>query len=142
MQKKNSLNKILSIAGTVLSLLPIAAPIVFAFAALFTRGKFLFDYLMPGEIFFVYLAGALLLLWGSLRMKSRRKWIIWSAAAAVMLLAASMGVASLSGLASGRIEAQGFWWILTLTLLIASELAMVCTGAGGIGLIGDAFKKE
>ena len=142
MEKKSLLTRILSIVGTVLAFLPIAAPFVFAVIAAFTRRRFLFDYLMPAEIFFIYLAGALLLIWAALRKKSRRKLLFWSIGAAVVLLAASMGVAAVSGLASGRIEAEGIWWILTLFLLVSSELAMIATGVGGILLTADTYKGD
>lgn len=85
--KKDGLTKILAVAGTVLVVLPLLAPLVFALVAFTHRRRFLFDYLMPAELFGLVLAGGLLLLWGALVL--------------------SQGLAVLSGLASGAREASG-----------------------------------
>jgi hypothetical protein len=49
MENKNILTKILAIMGTVLVWLPIAAPVFFSVALLFTRPFFRLDYLMPAH---------------------------------------------------------------------------------------------
>lgn len=140
MEKKDLLTRILSIAGTVLVWLPVLAPIVFSIFALFTRGRFLFDYLMPAELLFLFIAGAGILIWAALRARSRLKLIKWSVAASIAALVLSMGIATLSGLASGAREAVGIWWVLTVILLVAYSLGIIVTGVAGILLITEVFK--
>lgn len=55
-QKKDALTVTLALAGTALAWFPILAPIAFALVAFITRGRFLFDYLMPAELFFLVFA--------------------------------------------------------------------------------------
>jgi len=139
--KKDVLTKILAIGGTVLTWLPLLTPLVLAFFALATRGRFMFDFLIPAELFIVELAGGLLLLWAALRVGSQKKWIGWSLAAAVVLLFAGQGLAVGTGLASGAIEPAGPWFILVLGSFILFDLALVAVGVGGILLLRDLFRK-
>jgi hypothetical protein len=140
MEKKNIFTKILAILGTVLVWLPILAPFLFAGMALFSRGRFLFDYLLPAEFFPVALAGAGLLLWAALKAHSQRKLIGWGLVSAVLLLVGSQGLAVVTGLASGEIEATGLWWTLTLAGIICYALALVVVGVGGLLLLRNLFR--
>jgi len=79
MEKKDTLTKVLAVFGSVLIWFPILAPILLGFGALITRGRFLFDYLMPAELFLSALLGSGLLIWASLRShsNSNSKLIGW-----------------------------------------------------------------
>ena len=63
MEKRDTLTKILAIAGTALVWFPILAPVLLAIAAFIGEGRFLLDYLMPAELCPVALLGGGLLLW-------------------------------------------------------------------------------
>ncbi len=100
------------------------------------------DYLIPAELFPLVILGSGLLIWAAIRAKSRVKRIGWSFGVAVGLLVLSQVLAVVSGLASGRIEASGIWWVLVITLLAAFIMAVVAIGGGGILLLRDLFHKS
>jgi hypothetical protein len=140
MDKKNLLNKILAIAGNVLVWFPILAPILFCVVALIRIRRFLFDYLMPAELFLLVLVGAGLLLWVALHTQSYWKLIAWAFGIALVLLFASQGLAALTGLASGETPASGWRWVLVLGMLIGYDMAVITIGIGGILLLRKLFK--
>ena len=142
MAKKGSLTKILAVVGAVLVWIPVLAPILFAAASLIQAGVFRIDYLMPAEIFPVALAGGCLLLWAALRARARRGLIGGSLAGAVILPVAGQALASVTGLASGRIEPTGWPWALVLASLALYVLALVILGVGGVLLLRDLFKTK
>jgi hypothetical protein len=140
MENKNILTRILAIVGTVLACLPIVAPLLLGVAALFTRHRFLLDYLMPAELFPLVLVGAGLLLWAALRSHMRRGLIGWGLVSAAVLLFGLQGLAVVTGLASGRTEATGWPYMLVMGMLIGYILAVVVIGVGGALLLRDLFK--
>jgi hypothetical protein len=142
MKNQNLLTKTLAVVGTILAWFPILAPIVLAFAALFTRGRFLVDFLIPAEIFPVALAGSLLLLWAGVRAHARWKLIAWSLGIAIALLVGSQAIAVATGLASGAIEASGFWFILVMTVFAGFLVALIAVAVEGILLLRDLFRKS
>jgi hypothetical protein len=141
MDKRGVFSRVLAIAGTVLAWLPLVAPIVFAGFSLASDGRFRFDYLMPAEVFPVALVAGALLLAAAIVARSRIRWIAASLAAAVVLLVASQAIAWFTGLASGRVEAAGWPWALTLAGLVGYELAVAALGVGGVLLIRDLFRR-
>lgn len=141
MQKKNTFTKILAVTGCVLIWLPLAAPVMFTAIRLAQGGPFRFDFLMPGELFPAALAGALLLLWAALRARSQVRIIAWGLGCMVALLVGSQGLAVVSGLASGRIEASGPWFVLVLTLFVGFILAMVVIAVSGVRLARGLFAR-
>ena len=140
MEKKGILTKTLAISGTVLVWSPILAPALFSAAFLIQARLFRFDYLMPAEIFPVALAGGCLLLWAALRAQARRGLIGGSLAGAVILPVAGQALASITGLASGKIAPTGWPWALVLASLALYVLALVVLGTGGVLLLRDLFK--
>jgi hypothetical protein len=139
--KRGVFSRVLAIAGVVLAWLPLAAPLVFAFVSLATRDRFRFDYLMPAEVFPVALVAGALLLAAAILARSHVRWIAASLAGAVLLLVASQAIAWFTGLASGRIEAAGWPWALTLAALVGYELAVTVLGVGGVLLVRDLFRR-
>lgn len=142
MNKKIATSRILAIIGTVLVWLPILATLVTGVYGSIAYHRLLMDYLMPAELFPLAGVGGLMLIVAAILARSQRKWIIWSFIVMVVSLVASQGFAEVSGLASGRIEPTGFWWILVLGLIILFTLTMIVLGIGGIKLIKSLFKKS
>jgi MFS family permease len=141
MANRYTLTLSLAIAGTVLTWLPILAPLFFSIA-LFTRARvFRLDYLMPAELFLVVLAGGFALLFAAIRARSRRKIIAWAFGIAVGGLIAGQLVASLTGLASGEADPSGWRWALVVASLALYSLSVVAMGVGGLLLLGDLFKQ-
>lgn len=136
------LTKTLAVVGTALVWLPIVTPFLLSAVRLIQARRFRFDYLAPAELFPAVLVGGGLLLWAALRARSRRGLIAWALGGAVAFLAASMGLAAVSGMASGAIEASGPWFVLGLAGLIAYCLATVVLGVGGVLLLRDLFRRR
>ena len=139
MQKRMIAAKTLAVLGTVLTWLPLLAPVVFGFFHLAGAGWFSFDYLMPAEFFPVALAGCLMLAGAALLARCYRRLILISLGVALAALGGGMLLAQVSGLASGEIEPQGIWWALVVGLLILYILALVAEGVGGILLLRRLF---
>jgi hypothetical protein len=140
--KRGVFSRVLAIAGTVLAWLPLAAPLFFAFVSLASDGRFRLDFLMPAEVFPVALVAGAVLLSAAILARSHVRWIAASLAAAVLLLVASQAIAWFTGLASGRIEAVGWPWALTLAALVGYELAVAALGVGGARLIHGLFQRR
>jgi hypothetical protein len=132
MEKSDTLSIIPAVAGTVLVWLPILAPLVFAVMRLARSGSFLFDYLMPAEVFPAVLAGGCLLLWAAWRARSHCKLIGWSLGLAVAFLLAAMGLAGITGLASGATGPAGWPWALVLAAFAGFWIALLALAVGGI----------
>ncbi len=140
MRKNSVITKILAVAGTVLAWFPVLALVIITGAVLIQRGEFHFDYLIPAELFPVFLAGGLLLLWASIRAKCYRRWIGAGLGAAVLFLVTGQGAAVAMGLASGVTQPGGLQWALVLGAIILYDLATIAVGVGGILLILRIFQ--
>lgn len=139
MEKKAFIKKILAVSGSVLVLLPILITVVLSAAGSIARGMFLFDYLMPAELFFIVLAGALLLLGVSLWSRLFRPAIITGAALAVLAFFLMQFIAFASGLASGDTQPGGWAWYTVLGMLVLYAAAEIELGVAGIVLSKKLF---
>jgi hypothetical protein len=139
MEKHRVLTRVLAIVGTVLVWLPLLAPLLFGLIHFARAGRLLVDFLMPAELFPVVLAGSLLLIAASVLARSYRRLIIGGFAAAIVMLVGAQALAEVTGLASGAIEPQGIWWLLTLTGIGLYIVALVAVGVGGILLLRRLF---
>ena len=142
MEKKDDFTKVLAIAGTVLVWFPILAPLVISTVFFTVEGRFLFDYLMPMELFLFALAGSGLLLWATLRTHSRLKWIVWGMGIAVFMFLGVQGFAQVTGLASGVTEPTGWLWRIVIISLVVFALGIILVGIGGALLVRDLFRKS
>lgn len=152
------LTKFLAVMGTLLAWFPILAPILLSVFSIIERPRFIedpgmgvdprmmqrpmfnFDWLIPAELFPFALLGAILLIWASLRARSRRKLIIWSFVVEIGILFTGQAIASFTGLASGETEPAGWPWALVIGSIAAYCLALVVVGVGGVLLVRDLFK--
>lgn len=139
MKNKTTWAKTLAVLGTALIWIPIVAPIVLGLIALATRGQFLFDFLIPAELFLLVAAGGVLLLATAFWVHRRQKLIGGGMVAAAVLLAGSQGLAELTGLASGTTPAAGMPLVAVLTLFAGYVAAVITVGVGGILLLRDLF---
>ncbi len=140
MAKKNTFTKILAIGGTALAWFPILAPVVLSVLSLIAGRRFLFDYLMPAELFPVALVGSGLLVGASLSARSRRGLIGGGLSVAVGSLVGGQALAVAAGFASGVAEPAGWLFALVLALIAVYSLALVVIGVGGVLLVRDLFK--
>ncbi|MGB7539904.1 MAG: hypothetical protein WBM17_15275 [Anaerolineales bacterium] len=132
----------MAVTGTALVWIPILAPAVLAVIRLAQSRMFLFDYLMPAELFPAVLLGGILLLWAALRARSRRALVGWSLGLAAGLLAAGQALAVATGPASGAINPAGWPWVLVLASIAGYTLAVIALGVGGLLLFQTLSKGE
>lgn len=137
--KKDVLTKGLAISGTALVWLPLLAPVLFSAVRLIQGGHFLFDFLMPAELFPLVLVGGLLLLWAAFRARMRRAILGWGLGAAVVLLVGSQALAVVTGLASGETELGTWQGALVIGLFVLFLLAVVAIAIGSVLLVRDLF---
>lgn len=140
MGKRDVLVKILAVAGTVLTALPLLLPLIFGLMNVLSGGRFLVDFLMPAELFLVVLAGGVLLVWAAVRAHRRITWMTWSLSVAVCSLALSVGAAMINGQATGEIDPQQASWIVSLAGLGLYLLAVLALAVGGVLLARDVFR--
>jgi hypothetical protein len=139
---KGNLTKTLASIGTVLVWLPLLAPILLAVIMVFVEGRFLFDFLMPAELFLLALIGGGLLLWAARHAHSYGKLIGGSLGAAVGCLFGVQALAVATGLANGDHEAEGWRLMLVTSGLGLYVLALVFVALGGILLLREAFRTQ
>jgi len=139
MPQKDFLSKLLAVSGTIFAGLPLVAPAAFALIRWIQAGRFLFDFLMPAELFPAVLLGGCLLLWAAGRMHLHRRLIGWSLGLMVGLLLAAMGLAEVTGLASGATEPAGWPWALVIAAFTGFWAALVALAAGGVLLLRILF---
>jgi len=142
MKIKGKMAKILALAGTILIGTPILITIITSIIESFSIGKIVFNYLLPMKLFPLTAMGSILLFWSSSICRYRYKVIIYSIFAQVFLLNCGMIVASLSGLASGSIEATGFVWMVTVFIIILYYVVSVDIFVLGLLLYRDLVRNQ
>jgi hypothetical protein len=140
MINRDILTRGLPVLGLVLVWFPLLAPVVFCALMLVTARRFLFDFLMPAELFPAALLGSVLLLWAALRARSHVRLIGWGLGIAVALLVGGQLLAEVTGLASGAREPAGLWFVLVLGCIAGYALALLAVGLGGIALLRAVFR--
>jgi hypothetical protein len=140
--KKDTISKILAVAGTALVWIPLLAPLLFSVVSLAQTRIFRFDYLMPAELFPMVLLGGIMLLTAALLVRSHRALIGWSLGLAAGLLVAGQALAVATGLASGAAEPTGWPWALVVAAFAGYTLAVIASGVGGWLLFRKLSKGE
>lgn len=136
MENKNTkITRIIAFIGTILIWLPILFTLVTGVVGSISFRSFRMDYLMPAELFPLVLAGALLLMWASIRSGIYKRRIGWSLFVIIAAIAACQGSAVLTGLASGETAAAGWPWFLVITFLVLYIAAVVAECIFGVYLI-------
>ncbi len=101
-----------AVTGSVLLWIPIGLMIVTALIGSISAGRLLMDYFMPVELFFLVLAGWILLVIGSVLSQRMRVPVVIIGVAACGLLIGCQLIAEFSGLSSGAIPTEGLIWCL------------------------------
>lgn len=135
MKKKVRLLRILVYIGAACIWLPLITPLIFSIIHLFMTGSLMIDYLMPAELLPMVLVGGVLFTYIAFRIRSHRLIISLSAAGTVLLFLAISVAASLTGLASGANEPEGWRLFLVMSLLAGYIIDVIVLGLGGISLI-------
>ena len=135
MEKNDAFTKMLALVGTLLVGIPIVAPFLFGALRFVRVREFLFDYLMPAELFPLVVVGGGLLIWSAVRARARWKILCWSFGIAAGMLICGQVLALLTGLATGRTEPNGFWWLLVLASIFLYSVLVVVLAINGILLL-------
>ena len=119
---RDALRRILLVTFFVLTLIPILSPVFLSMVVLIIRGKFLYDFLMPMELFPFTLTGAAGVITISiLKKKSFKKLLIYSAIT-TMNFALTQIYTNLSGLAHGDTKLEGFHVLVVAIFVILHHI--------------------
>ena len=141
-KQKSALAKIFAVCGTLLLLAPILFMLVTAVVGSIAGKALLFDYLMLAELFPIVALGLVLLVLASITSRILPKWIGWSSAAALILLAASLLFANASGLSSGAQSMQSGAFVLVIVGIALYNLLVLGIAILGILLVKKLFQKQ
>lgn len=134
--------RVLTVIGTLLVWFPILAPFLLSVFPLISIHKFLFDYLMPAELFPSALIGGGLLLWAAFRAHKSKNMIGWGICIAVITFVGGQAIAIITGLASGDTEPGGWQWALVIGSLILYWLSLIVIGIGAVRLLRKVLRKH
>lgn len=140
--KKTIVRKVLSIAGTALVLFPVAFMLAISLPGLFTGDGFRMDFLLPAELGFLVIGGAVLLLLGTWNSNPYRNRIFLGIAIAVGMVISASLVAVLSGLADGTIGEDSWQFYLGAGFFILYDLSTVWMGVVGVFFTVRLFDKK
>ncbi len=135
MDRSSMLTRTLAAAGTLFVWLTILFPLALSLNRFALKGTLRIDYLMTGELFPLFAAGALLLYVAARRTGLLQKSIPTFSIAAFLFLLAAQGIAVLTGLATGEREAAGWAFLLCIAFLVLYILFVIFTGLLGIALV-------
>lgn len=141
-KQKSALAKVFAVSGTLLLLAPILFMLVTAVVGSIADNRLLFDYLMLAELFPLVALGLVLLVLGSITSRVLPKWIGWTSAAALILLAASMIFAQASGLSSGVQSMQSGAFVLVVIGIALYNVLILGIAILGILLVKKLFQKQ
>lgn len=142
MKDTNLLIKIMLVVGVILLGVPLLLPVVLGFFALAQSGRYIFDYLMPAELFVVVLTGAVLVLIAAILARRRVKITAWLVGVVVVTLAALFVIPQLTGLSCTTEGAAGAWIPVMHIILAVYWVAVLVLGVCGKLLLGDLIKKK
>lgn len=141
MGKRDILTKVLTVAGTVLTAFPLLAPLIIAGLRFNAERGLRVDWFIPAELFPVVLLGGLFLLGAALRARLQRAWVAWSLGLALFFLFGGQALAMLTGLASGKIAAQGAWWVAVLATIAIYVICVAALTVNGILILRGLFRR-
>ena len=136
MKKKNIVPKILVIAGTILTWVPILFPILI----FITEGQHILDYLMPVEMFFVSLTGGVMLIISAIMVRLRVKIIAWGLGLAILLRIGIEVLGYFRNLYSNESTIK-VWNDFIMTVVALYSIPVIVMGIGGILLWIGLFKR-
>ncbi len=108
------IEEVLTLLGSIMVWATLIIPVVLSVIVLMQRGVFLFDFLMPIEMSFVFFIGTFLLSWISRKKGPYFKLLLLRITMAAAALLDTQGLAVITGLASGEIDAAG-WPLVVVT---------------------------
>ncbi len=138
---KPKLARFLTLLGDAVLWIPILLSIAAAIIGSAAEKRFLFDYLLPAELFPVAAFGAIILIIGAYLSRRLYKFICATSLLMAAFLAAGQLTAVLTGLASGETAAEGAVFNLVLALIAAYSLLLLINCVAGLRLAISLCKK-
>lgn len=132
--------KVLIVVAVVALWFPFAFALLNAFNQLIAHGMFVFDYLLPADLFWLEAIGMVSLIAVAIWRKRMIKRILWTIAFIFMFLVSGLSYALLTGLANGTIEPEGIELYVTAGLLIAFDFGLIACGFFGFLLAQEIFR--
>ncbi len=123
MNTRQLVSRLLATVGTLLVWIPVVAPLFFALSRAARGAGFLYDYLLPAEIFPLSLVGAALLVTAALLSHHRLVTVLLPPGLMIALFAAISLTAVVTGLADGSVGMGGWQWYLVIGLLVLYSIA-------------------
>lgn len=142
MKRSDVFTKALALVGTLVVLVPIAAPIFFSAVSLIQGEGLRFDWLMPAELGIVALVGGVLVVLAALRAHDRRMLIGITAGIAIAAPVVGAVIATLTGLANGEVEPGGWESAVVLVFFALFGAALLALGVEGGILSRDLFRRN
>jgi hypothetical protein len=140
--EKRKLVMVLAIAGEALAAFPILATLGTSLIGTIASGGFLFDWLMPAELFMGALAGGVLLAAAALMSKRYRAAVLSTFAAVAALFSFGQAYAVLSGAADGASGVRPFPYYVMIASVLAYTAALLALNVFGALLIRSSWKGE
>lgn len=130
--------KVAATVGTIMLWFPILAPVLLTGIVLVSKRVFLFDYLMPAELFPIALIGAGLLFWAASQAHFPKKLIGWGICVAALSLLSGQVFAMVTGAVSG---AMNTWQLIFIYGTIALyTVSILVIGTLGVQLLQKIFR--
>jgi hypothetical protein len=133
--KHKTLTKWLAMCGTALVAFPILAMILTGVVGSIVRGRLMVDYLMPAELLPAVLVGGGLLVAATWLTHHKRVLIGGTLGGGLVVLAAGLLLASVSGLADGSMAAEGPVFILVNAAVLSYAAAVATLAVEGALLV-------
>ncbi|MBO8139478.1 MAG: hypothetical protein H0Z22_03210 [Thermosipho sp. (in: Bacteria)] len=127
---KNKVSKVLGYLFSVTSTFPVAIPVVLTLIILITKGKFLYDFMMPAELILFTIFSALgIIILEVVNKKSfseYKKLVLYLSLSVINFLVANI-YANFTGLAHGDTELTGIHLIFIVIFIILWHLFAILT---------------
>ncbi|MCD6104907.1 MAG: hypothetical protein J7J43_03890 [Thermosipho sp. (in: Bacteria)] len=127
---KNKVTKVLGYLFSVTSTFPVAIPVVLTLIILITKGKFLYDFMMPAELILFTIFSALgIIILEVVNKKSfseYKKLVLYLSLSVINFLVANI-YANFTGLAHGDTELTGIHLIFIVIFIILWHLFAILT---------------
>jgi len=126
---------ILNLIGVVLVWFPVLFPIFIGIDRFLISKRWLFDYLIPAELFPLVFSGGILLFIAAYKSGRYKQQVKWTLVLMLATLVLGQVVAVLTGLASGRTEPVGLPWLAVLSFIGGYVLTVIYLGVIGLRLL-------
>jgi len=139
-KNKGLISKIIAITVTIFDWITIIASVSFTIIFLIIKGKFAFEFLMPMELIFCVIIGAILLIIASIIMKFKWKIIGISLGTIISIFILVQFIAEITGIALGEAGTTPLLYFIMITFVIIYIISLIILCISGINLVKKLLK--